>query len=54
MVYLVKKNRGYKFPSINILNKYNNIEDYKVEDKLIKIIIITTFCNLINLFAISI
>ena len=29
----VQKNRiPYKFPIIEILNKYDNIEDYKVED----------------------
>lgn len=33
----VQKNRiPYKFPTIEILNKYDNIEDYKVEDFLIK------------------
>lgn len=33
----VQKNRiPYEFPTIEILNKYNNIEDYKVEDFLIK------------------
>ena len=33
----VQKNRiPYKFPIIEILNKYDNIEDYKVEDFLIK------------------
>ena len=33
----VQKNRiPYKFPTIEILNKYDNIEDYKLEDFLIK------------------
>lgn len=33
----MQKNRlPYKFPTIEILNKYDNIEDYKVEDFLIK------------------
>lgn len=33
----VQKNRiPYKFPNIEILNKYDNIEDYKIEDFLIK------------------
>jgi len=33
----MQKNRiPYKFPTIEILNKYDNIEDYKLEDFLIK------------------
>ena len=33
----VQKNRiPYNFPSIEILNKYDNIEDYKLDDFLIK------------------